>query len=144
MGSVLVMLKCGLHTHIDADKVHLLGRWSWRSQRSTNSPRPVHYVVGRAVGITVGLHRYLMGYHGRDLVVDHINGDGLDNRLANLRLVTRSENVRNRHFGVPAPLSIGDLPKGIPVIEHEALRVLYAAPRRKPGPKRSAARVGQP
>lgn len=42
------------------------------------------------------MHRVIMDApKGKD--VDHINGDRLDNRKANLRTVTRSQNLHNRH-----------------------------------------------
>jgi hypothetical protein len=44
----------------------------------------------------VFLHRAIMGLAKGDAgVVDHINGDRLDNRRANLRLATDSENMFN-------------------------------------------------
>jgi len=42
------------------------------------------------------MHRVIMGA-GDDHIIDHINRDGLDNRRANLRLCTLSENARNTH-----------------------------------------------
>jgi hypothetical protein len=41
------------------------------------------------------MHRMLLRPY-KDEEVDHINGDGLDNRRVNLRTCTHSENMRNR------------------------------------------------
>lgn len=47
---------------------------------------------------TVSLHRFLLGLTGPSLVVDHINGDGLDNRRSNLRVCTQADNNKNMKF----------------------------------------------
>lgn len=43
------------------------------------------------------LHRYLLDAP-KGLDVDHINGDGLDNRRTNMRTATRSQNLWNRRM----------------------------------------------
>lgn len=42
------------------------------------------------------LHRLVTGYEG-NLDIDHINGNGLDNRKKNLRICSRSRNIMNLH-----------------------------------------------
>ncbi|KYD03484.1 hypothetical protein B4102_3402 [Heyndrickxia sporothermodurans] len=44
---------------------------------------------------SVFLHRYLLNAK-KNLVVDHINHNTLDNRRSNLRLITRAQNNQNR------------------------------------------------
>ncbi|WP_429497284.1 HNH endonuclease [Robbsia andropogonis] len=49
------------------------------------------------VMMNVAVHRFVMGLESGDKrVVDHINGNKLDNRSANLRITDRSINALNR------------------------------------------------
>lgn len=88
---VYIALPGGGVTLVDpADAITLEGRRvSW-----------VHghrYAGLREDGHVVSLHRWLLGLRpGDKQIVDHINGDPLDNRRANLRFGTRTGNNANR------------------------------------------------
>lgn len=53
------------------------------------------YATGKTKGKVVFLHRFIMN-PPEDMQCDHINGDKLDNRRCNLRVVTHTQNMRNR------------------------------------------------
>ena len=51
--------------------------------------------IGRQ--LTLRMHTVILGTQ-QGLEIDHINGNGLDNRRENLRAVTRRENCQNLHI----------------------------------------------
>ena len=54
------------------------------------------YAYNRKLG---SIHRYVMNYT-EDYYIDHINGNRLDNRKSNLRVVTAQENNMNRSVSI--------------------------------------------
>lgn len=53
------------------------------------------YVIHKDRVWTGYLHRYVLKQYGKE-IVDHIDGDPLNNQKANLRLVSQRENQHNR------------------------------------------------
>ncbi len=72
---------------VDENKWHDLTLTKWSNSRG--------YCMSHRNGKSVTMHRYVLNYTG-ELVVDHINGNKLDNRVENLRVVTNGMNVHNR------------------------------------------------
>lgn len=65
--------------------------FSWRSD-STNYLKTSVFENGKQT--TLNLARVVLGVKGKE-VVDHINGNPLDNRCSNLRICNTSQNIAN-------------------------------------------------
>ena len=88
-------LSCGAIVLLDDEDYERLPKTGWYlSKKEIHNPN-TDYVVHDFYG---KMHRWVLGLKQNDcsnLVVDHINQNGLDNRKENLRLVTTSINKRN-------------------------------------------------
>lgn len=94
---VLQLGRSGYSVLVDAEEYDGLSRYYWYAHRSRSDV----YARARVGGRRIFLHVYLLEtrypeYLWPERQVDHINRNTLDNRLVNLRLVTSSENARNR------------------------------------------------
>ena len=70
----------------------MLSRYHWRALTNAHH----QYAKTQIRGHTILAHRLILGLEkGDQRVADHINGNGLDNRRCNLRIVTRKENRWN-------------------------------------------------
>lgn len=94
---VIVSRTHGVHTAIvDAHDIDLVEGYSWcvrkdRTRRDGASFLPVARVGGRVTR----MHHLIIGRPPDGLVVDHIDGQPLNNRRSNLRLATPAMNSRN-------------------------------------------------
>lgn len=78
----------GLVTKVDRDTADFLSSISWYLSDTG-------YAMNKSRGRIMRMHRVIMN-PDEGLVVDHLNGDRLDNRRSNLRVTTQAENCRNR------------------------------------------------
>jgi hypothetical protein len=88
----------GLVALVDDEDCTWLRQWNW----SAVSPQRLNggYAMRRdnQSGKTILMHRLILDAP-EGIEVDHINGNGLDNRRANLRRVTVQQNRQNRNRG---------------------------------------------
>jgi len=93
--TVEISLTQGKVALIDDEDMELVSKHKWCVRREPNNfyaatgvtrPSGVHTVLR--------MHRLIMDAP-RGMDVDHINHNGLDNRRVNLRICTRTQNLRN-------------------------------------------------
>lgn len=81
----------GEHTiFIDGEDFDKVKDYKWSVHKDHNN----FYALSKINGKTIKMHRLLLGFPKH--IVDHKNGNGLDNRRENLRTCLHAENMYNR------------------------------------------------
>jgi len=102
--TIALPLTKGLYTIIDVDMWSSVKPYKWAAHRTKGSSiwyarrgKRVLRPSGKRVITAINLHRVVAGANEYAQKVDHINGNGLDNRRSNLRVCSNMENNHNRH-----------------------------------------------
>ncbi len=88
-----IPLTRGLHAIVDAADYDWLSQYKWYAGKPTRAGK---IYARRALpgGGDMFMHRMIM-QPPKDKVVDHLNGNSLDNRRCNLLVCTQTENIQN-------------------------------------------------
>lgn len=97
--SAYVPLTKGHLAIIDSADVNLIVSYHWHAKEKFFSDGRLKcvYAVSRYRNKSTYLHRIILDCQD-GLLVDHIDGDGLNNKRSNLRIATHSENSRNQRY----------------------------------------------
>lgn len=95
----MIIVLRGYNVIIDDEDYGRVSKYSWmpRTNAHYGHPESVYFSYHAGLKGRIMLHRFLVGKSINDGgIVDHINGNTLDNRKCNLRIVTKSQNNQNR------------------------------------------------
>ena len=94
-----ISLTKGLLTIVDSEDYTRLNEYLWVAHYDRNRIY-VQRALPKENGVQKSekMHHAILGYPPEGLMIDHINGNGLDNRKCNLRFVTNRENCQNKHW----------------------------------------------
>lgn len=85
-----IKLTQGKYALVDVKDFEWLSQWKW-FYANTN----IGYAIRKYEDRNLYMHRVIMNTP-KGMDTDHINGNGLDNRRSNLRVVTHYENLLNK------------------------------------------------
>jgi hypothetical protein len=94
-----VILTKGHIAIIDAEDAQIIDGFNWYAKVKPRSVYACRMERINGKSKIVFLHRVLINAPD-DMEVDHISGDGLDNRKLNLRLATHAQNQHNQRIAI--------------------------------------------
>lgn len=93
-----IPLTHGYFTLVDDEDFEFLSQWKWFAQKMAHTiyaARKPWVSGGRGKSTKIFMHRIILNTPTH-MQTDHMDGDGLNNQKANIRVVTRRDNMLNR------------------------------------------------
>ncbi len=83
---------------VDDEDFELLSQWKWSTHKNGRCYYAVRSDYTDGVRSDIKMHRVIMA-PSVDMVIDHIDDDGLNNQKINLRICTTQQNASNARSG---------------------------------------------
>lgn len=83
---------------IDDEDFDRVNKWGWLAYFKKGSVEPKYACRRKNVGggqRMIYLHRFILNITDPSIIIDHIDGNGLNNQKENLRICSNTENTRN-------------------------------------------------
>ena len=94
-GAKLIPLTLGKYAIIDKDDFDKISKINWQAKKGRNTYYAVYTKKTSGKSTAYRMHRVIMGITDRNVLIDHIDGNGLNNTKSNLRVATHSQNLQN-------------------------------------------------
>lgn len=92
-----IELTSGKFALVDDEDFETLNQYNWFASESSKSFYARRNVCGNKKTVKVAMHRQIMGFPD-GLEVDHKDGNGLNNQKSNLRICSKTENLKNKRL----------------------------------------------
>lgn len=87
-----IQLSKGYSAKISDEDFNLISKYKWCASKLGNK---IYVITGKGKN-RIKMHRLIMGINDSSVLVDHKDGDGLNNQRDNLRVCNDSQNNANR------------------------------------------------
>lgn len=91
-----IQLSMGLKATIDECDFELVRKHKWHAIKSNRTHYAVSNIKIDGRYKTVQMHRLILGVSDKEITIDHIDGNGLNNLKANIRKCSGANNAKNR------------------------------------------------
>ncbi len=92
----VIKITKGYTVMVDDEDYEYLNQWKWSVNDSCKTLYAARMIRTNGKRKYTNMHRFILGINDSSILIDHRDGNGLNNQKSNLRIATISQNTANR------------------------------------------------